>query len=92
MGRTVTIDIQFVHFVADMRRQQRAFFDPKNAHRKESLLKSCKTIERQVDAYTKQILDAYQSLQASRRQAGIASSLPHEGQGETVRHQYAIDT
>jgi hypothetical protein len=69
MSRTVTVDLQFVTMVADMRRQQRAYFDKKNAHRKESLLKSCKTIERQVDAYTDQILQAYASLERARQHA-----------------------
>ena len=69
MTRTITIDLQFVTMVADMRRQQKAYFDKKNAHRKESLLKSCKTIERQVDAYTVQILEAYESLERARLHA-----------------------
>ena len=69
MTKTITIDWEFVLFVADMRRQQRAYFDRKNAHRKESLLKSCKTIERQVDAYLRQLMDAYYALQKARLDA-----------------------
>ena len=78
MTRTITIDVQFVNLVADMRRQQKAYFDKKNAYRKESLLKIAKTIERQVDAYLDRINKTMEALQASRRQAGIAVSLLHE--------------
>ena len=69
MTRTITIDVQFVNLVADMRRQQKAYFNKQNAYRKESLLKSCKTIERQVDVYVVQILEAYQSLERARLHA-----------------------
>ena len=81
----MTVDFTFIILVADMRRQQKAYFDKKNAYRKESLLKSCKTIERQVDAYLDNLLAAQEALQASRRQAGIAVSLLHEEQGERAR-------
>jgi hypothetical protein len=71
MSKTVTVDFTFITLVADMRRQQRAYFDKKNAHRKESLLQAAKTAERQVDAYLDRIQAAYAALEKARETYAI---------------------
>ena len=52
---TVTVERQFLNLVLAMRQAQRQFFEKKEAHRKESNLKTAKELERQVDAYLAQI-------------------------------------
>ena len=55
MPATVTVERQFLNLVLAMRHSQRQFFDKKEAHRKETHLKTAKELERQVDAYLAQI-------------------------------------
>jgi hypothetical protein len=69
MTKTMSVDFTFITLVADMRRQQRAYFNKDNAHRKESLLQAAKTAERQVDAYLDRIQSAYAALEKARQDA-----------------------
>ena len=72
MPATVTVERQFLNLVLAMRQAQRQFFDKKEAHRKESHLKTAKELERQVDAYLLQFNIAIDRTEAYRMQFGTA--------------------
>ena len=77
MAAMIKVDKSFYSLVVKMRRAQRAYFNPSNFHRKQSLLEQAKSYERQVDQWIEQI-DKEIAIEEAASQLSFSGAHPIE--------------